>query len=105
MWPISRPNRYSLLALVMFGAVGLSVVAMADPNAPAKVKTIRILPQPAEDHGAQPTSSAKSAGVRLLTVDPHRVRTMTVRPEPGLTNTPDYHFAPATPDPSQAAPQ
>jgi hypothetical protein len=153
-----------------FGTVGLSVVAMADPNEPAKVKTIRISPQPAEDHDGQPTSSAKSTGVRLLTVrpkrpdehrdasgrelsttqgrgnaspdadthlvptltvrpapdqhgnasgpdwsgpqgivngayDPHRVRVMTVRPESGATNTPDYHFAPVTPVPSKSAPQ
>ncbi len=170
MRPISCPNRYSLLALMMFAAVGLSVVAMADPNEPAKVKTIRILPQPAEDHGGQPASSGKSTRVQLFIVqpklpdehrdasgrelsttqgrgnaspnadthvvptltvrpapderrnasgpdwsgpqglvngayDPHRVRAMTVRPEPGATNTPDDHFVPATPVPAQAAPQ
>jgi hypothetical protein len=170
MWAISRPNRRSFLALILFGAVVLTAVAMADPMTPSKVKTIRILSQPAEDHSDQPPSPAKSTGVHLLTVrpklpdehrdasgrelsttqgrgnasgnadvhavptiavrpapdahgsasgserlgpqgivsgiyDPHRVRTMTVRPEPGVTSEPNYNFVPATPVPSQAAPQ
>lgn len=170
MWTISRPKRRSLLALIMFAAVGLTSVAMADPNVPAKVKTIRISPRPTEDRGGQPTSPSKSSGVHLLTVrpklpdenrdaagrelsttqgrsnaspntdshvvptipirpapaerrtasdpdwsgaqgivsrsyDPHRIRTMTVRPEPGVINTPDNHFIPATPVSTQAPPQ
>ena len=54
MWAISRPNRRSFLALILFGAVVLTAVAMADPMTPSKVKTIRILSQPAEDHSDQP---------------------------------------------------
>jgi hypothetical protein len=107
---------------------------MADPMTPSKVKTIRILSQPAEDHSDQPPSPAKSTGVHLLTVRPklpdehrdasgrelsttqgrgnasgnadvHAVPTIAVRPEPGVTSESNYNFVPATPVPSQAAPQ
>jgi hypothetical protein len=55
----------------MLEAFGLAAAAMADPMAPSKVKTIRIPSQPAEDHGDQPPSPAKSTGVERFIVRPN----------------------------------
>ena len=170
MWTTSHPNPRLLCAIIMFGTVGLTAGAIADPVTPSKVQTLRIAPQRADDHSGQPASPAKSNGLHVLTVrpripdehrdasgrelsttqghgnaspdadthvvrtmsvrsepgeyrdtpgrewsstqgivngasDPHRVRTMTIRPEPSVTSDPNFHFVPATPDPSQAAPR
>jgi hypothetical protein len=104
--------------MILSGTVGLAAGAMADPVTPTKVQTLRILPQPADDHDAQPAWSAKSNGLHVLTVRPrlpgeqrdasgrelsatqgqgnpspdadtHVIRTMPVRPEPG-----GHHDAP-----------
>ena len=170
MCATSRLNPHSLCAIILFGAVGLTAGAIADPVTPSKVQTLRISPPRADDHSGQPTPPAKSNGLHVLTVRPklpdehrdasgrelpatrgtgnvspdadthaintmsvrsepgerydtpgrewsgtqgsvngasdaHRVRTMTIRAEPGVTSAPNFHFVPATPDPSQAAPR
>ena len=112
MWATSRVNPHSLYAIVLFGTVGLTAGAIADPVTPSKVQTLRISPQRADDHNGQPTPPAKSNGLHVLTVRPrlpdehrdasgrelsatqghgnvspdadtHAVRTMSVRSEPG----------------------
>jgi hypothetical protein len=90
----------------MFEAFGLNSVAIADPMAATKIRTIAIQPQSAEDHGdplASPTNAPnvrsstisnvrprspeenRDASGRLLSgtqdADPHAVRSITIRPE------------------------
>jgi hypothetical protein len=118
MWAASRPKPYSLRAVIMFGAVGLTMGAMADPMTPTKVQTLRMLSQPDDDHGDAPALPAKSGRLHILTVRPklpdehsdasgrelstaegrgnaspdadtHVVRTTPVRPQPS-----EHHNAP-----------
>jgi hypothetical protein len=134
MRPMSRPNRQCLLALFIFEMVGLTAVAMADPVVPSKIRTIRVGPGSAEDHGHPSALSTKGLKFHTLTVRPrfpgenrdpsgrelsaapppgnaasdadfHAVPTMPIRPNPAPTGDPDRHRVHTIRVPAQSAPQ
>ena len=99
MWLRSHPNRHWLLVLVLFEAFGLRSVATADPMVPAKVQTIPIRPQSAEDHGdplASPSDASTVHSPAIPTVRPRSAednRDASGRPLPAATDL--GHAAPA----------
>jgi hypothetical protein len=131
MWRTSRANRHGVLILTLFEIIGLTAVAMAEPIAPAKVRTLTIHPPSAEDDGGQlaspenslkfhtskvrpqlPEASRDGSGRRLTGEQhpanaasdavPRRVPTITVRPEPGAASDAEQHFVPSIRGPSQS---
>jgi hypothetical protein len=134
MRPTSHSKRHCLLVLVLLETVALTATAMAEPMAPSRVRTITVHPQSAEDHGepsASPANSFKipttkvrpqlsgesrdgsgrqlageqTIGNAVPSVDPHKVRTFSVRPDPSATSDSYRHLVPTTPVPAQSIPQ
>jgi hypothetical protein len=131
MRPTSCSKRHCLLILVLFETVALTAIAMAEPMAPSRVRTITVHPQSAEDHGepaASPANSFKIPSVNVRPrlsgesrdgsghqfageqnpgnavpgVDPHKVPTFSVGPDPDATSDSYRHLVPTTPVPAQS---